>query len=104
MRVQKSTLGAAALLILITCSIGFAQNAPAPGQEAVDQPAPSSRAKYLPLQEGPKKHPMLSDSAAGAGFGTESPESTTPYRTFSAGAGLSLFKWTISSHGNIIDL
>ena len=104
MRVQKSTLGAAALLILITCSIGFAQNAPAPGQEAVDQPAPSSRAKYLPLQEGAKKHPMLSDSAAGAGFGTESPESTTPYRTFSAGAGLSLFKWTISSHGNIIDL
>src|SRR2546423_157849 len=96
MKVQKFMLSAAALLMLIACSAGFAQDAPAPGLEAVDKPtAPSSRASYFPLQESAKKHPSLA---------SESVQSTTPYRTFSSGAGLSLFKWTISEHGNIIDL
>jgi hypothetical protein len=96
MKVQKFMLSAAALLILIACSAVFAQDAPAPGLETVDKPAaPSSRASYFPLQEGAKKHPSLDG---------ESVQSTTPYRTFSSGAGLGLFKWTISSHGNIIDL
>ena len=101
MKVQKLMLSAAALLILMIGSVSLAQDAPAPGQEAVEKSATSSRASYFPLQERAKKHPMLASQTM---LMSQSAESTTPFRTFSSGTGLSLFKWAISSHGNIIDL
>ena len=95
MKARKLMLSAAALLILITSTASFAQNAPAPSLETMDKPATNARASYFPLQEGEKKHQALASQSA---------TSTTPYRTFSSGAGLSLFRWVISTHGNIIDL
>lgn len=95
MRPRKLMLSAAALLILVTSSVGFAQDAPAPSPETINKPTMNARASYFPLQEGAKKHATLASQSA---------ESSTPYRTFSSGTGLSLFKWSISTHGNIVDL
>ena len=96
MRVQKYSLSAAALLILMTCSMTLAQDAPAPGTDA-EKPAVNARANYRPLQESAKQRPSFAAVAT-------TTESTTPFRSFTSGTGLTLFKFTLSTHGNIIDL
>lgn len=98
MRFSKIMMSAAALLIFMTGSMALAQDAPTPGMDSVDRPVRSSRASYFPLQEGAKKHTSL------ASEGALSATSATPFRTFTSGSGLSLFRWIISQHGNILDL
>ena len=102
MKSHKLTLSAAALLIIMTCSLALAQNAPAPAggdgpNAAVKDLDP--RDGYMPLADGAKQ--ASPDKAVLAGG---EPSSAVPFRTFTAGAGLTLFRWTISSHGNIVSL
>lgn len=101
MKAHKLTLSAAALLILMSCSLVLAQNAPAPADgDGPNAPAAQNpRDGYTPLADGAKQ--TSPDKAALAGG---EPSSAVPFRTFTAGAGLTLFRWTISSHGNIVRL
>src|SRR5215216_7432157 len=102
MKSHKLTLSAAALLLVMTCSLALAQDAPVPaggdGPNAAVQDL-SPRDGYMPLADGAKQ--ASPDKAALAGG---EPSSAVPFRTFSAGAGLTLFRWTISNHGNIVRL
>ena len=103
MKAQKLTLSAAALSIVLSCSLALAQNAPAPaagdgGPEAA-APAQNPRENYVPLADGAKQSVM--EKAAPTGV---EPSSATPYRIFSSGAGATLFRWTITTHGNVIRL
>jgi len=102
MKAHKLTLSAATLLIVMTCSFAHAQNAPAPA--AGDGPnapaAQNPRDGYMPLDDGAKQS-ATDKSATVAGV---EPSSAVAFRTFSAGAGLTLFRWTVTTHGNIIRL
>jgi hypothetical protein len=102
MKSHKLTLSAAALSIVILCAPVFAQNAPAPA--GGDGPNASAgdinpRDGYRPLTDGAKKSAAEKAAASNA-----EPTSSVPYRTFTVGAGSTLFRWTVTTHGNIIGL
>jgi hypothetical protein len=102
MKTQKFTMSAAALLMLIICTQVLAQDAypplPSENADASISPAPRTpRDKYKSTDE------LATEKSRNAAVqASDSPKSTTSFRTFTSGAGLTLFRWTISSHGNII--
>jgi hypothetical protein len=99
MKAQKLTLSAAALMIVMTCSSAFAQDLTPPSGAAAKAVAAPSGRNHVPPAESAKKSPALNDSLA-----VIEPTSATPYRTFSSGTAFSLFRWTVSAHGNVVRL
>jgi hypothetical protein len=102
MKAQKLTKIALALLIVATCISAFSQDTPLPAQETTTQTVTKNpRAGYTPLNDGAKQSGASKTASLAA---TAETTSATAYKTFTSGAGDTLFKWTISTHGNLIRL
>jgi hypothetical protein len=104
MKAQKLTKIALALLIVATCISAFSQDTPLPAEGAATQTVTKNpRAGYTPLNDGAKQSGSTK-TAALASTTAATTSSATAYKTFTSGAGDTLFKWTISTHGNLIRL
>ncbi len=104
MKARKLTKIALALLIVATCISAFSQDTPLPAQETTKQATVKNpRAGYTPLNDGAKQS-GATKTAALASTEAATTSSATAYKTFTSGAGDTLFKWTISTHGNLIRL
>ncbi|HJU55224.1 MAG TPA: hypothetical protein VJ715_11655 [Pyrinomonadaceae bacterium] len=105
MKAQKLTRIALALLIIATCISAFSQDTPLPAREKMTTQAVTKnpRAGYTPLNDGAKQS-GASKAAALASTEAATTSSAAAYKTFTSGAGDTLFKWTISTHGNLVRL
>src|SRR3712207_3403190 len=98
MKALKLTAGALALATALTCISAFSQDAPAPATEAAaaQAAARNPRAGYTPLADGGRQTSANKTATLAAAEAT----SAADFKTFTSGAGDSLFKFTISTHGN----
>ncbi|HWT03929.1 MAG TPA: hypothetical protein VN256_27015 [Pyrinomonadaceae bacterium] len=103
MKAQKLTRIALALLIIATCISAFSQDTPLPAKETTTTQAVTKnpRAGYTPLNDGAKQSGSTKTASLAA---TAEPSSAVAYKTFTSGAADTLFKWTISTHGNLVRL
>src|SRR5215216_614994 len=104
MKAQKLIASAFALSIVLTCISVFSQDAPLPAPATATQsPAKNPRAGYTPLADG-SRQTSADKGGTMAAIDNTTPSAATAYKTFTSGSGDTLFKFTISSHGNIIRL
>jgi hypothetical protein len=106
MKAQKLIASAFALSIALTCISAFSQDTPLPAPDTATQgPTKNPRAGYTPLADGSRQTSAnKTGTMAAAAVDNTTPSSATAYKTFTSGAGDTLFKWTLSNHGNIIRL
>ena len=107
MKAQKLIASAFALSIALTCITVFSQDTPLPAPDTATQsPAKNPRAGYTPLADGYKQTSVnkTGTMTTNAAVDNTTPSAATAYKTFTAGSGDTLFKFTLSSHGNIIRL
>lgn len=104
MKALKLTASVVALSIALTCMSVFSQDTPLPAPATATQAVTKNpRAGYTPLNDGAKQS-GATKTAALASTDAVQTSSATAYKTFTSGAGDTLFKWTISTHGNLIRL
>lgn len=106
MKAQKLIASAFALTVILTCITAFSQDTPLPAPDVATQsPAKNPRAGYTPLADGSRQTSAnKTGTLATAAAADVSTNAAAAYKTFTSGAGDTLFKWTLSSHGNIIRL
>jgi hypothetical protein len=105
MKAQKLIASAFALSIALTCMTVFSQDTPLPAPDTATTIKKNPRAGYTPLDDGSRQTSAnKSGTLAAAAVDNTTPSAATAYKTFTSGSGDTLFKFTLSSHGNIIRL